>query len=652
MGQDTNTTYLLQAQQVSGSNNNPNLLLNASSGTDDTVRLVGGTNVTITRNNNGQITFVSQNDNTQLSAEQVQDIVGAMFTNNTETRISATYQDSDGTIDLVVDDQSSDNNTTYGISCVNGLNTDEERIRLTGTNPSSTDDITLEAGTGLSISRSGDKITFTNTDTGSGANTNTTYDLLVPTGTTKIRLDPSDGSGNDDITITGGSNITVTRTSANELNIASSANLDVTQLDLNRIRFGPGNAFTDDANIEWLGGNNAGYLRISTSDDNGTEYIEIGDYDNVNVTGSFTQWMKLDRSELYMARDVRLNAGLEDKDGQKGSNGQVLVSTGSQVNWVNASTVGGSVDNYVDQLTFSAGTLTLGRTGSLSNLTTTIPLSGITGGFTDLDDTPSGYSGDANKVVVVNSSANGLTFTNASTVGTDTNYYLSGLSFNTGNGVLTATVTGASNQTVDLDGRYAQSSEGVPLGTIVIWYGSISNIPNGWSLCNGQTVNSYQTPDLRNRFVVGSWSDSANAAWPNTAPGHTGGSADATLVAHSHTINNHTHQINNHTHTFSGTVNNTNLSHSHTYSSANHPTGSGPEQNQTGSPEDRTTFNVGKTTGSALGNHNHTYSGTTGNPSNRGTGNPSNRGTDSQGSSADDANLPPYYSLAYIMKTS
>ena len=42
--------------------------------------------------------------NTQLTSEEVQDIVGAMFTSNTETRISATYEDGDGTIDLVVDD--------------------------------------------------------------------------------------------------------------------------------------------------------------------------------------------------------------------------------------------------------------------------------------------------------------------------------------------------------------------------------------------------------------------------------------------------------------------------------------------------------------------------------------------------------------------
>ena len=51
------------------------------------------------------------NTDTQLSTEQVQDIVGAMFGSNTETRISATYQDGDGTIDLVVDDMTANTNT-------------------------------------------------------------------------------------------------------------------------------------------------------------------------------------------------------------------------------------------------------------------------------------------------------------------------------------------------------------------------------------------------------------------------------------------------------------------------------------------------------------------------------------------------------------
>ena len=57
-------------------------------------------------NGSGVLSFVDQtaDTNTQLTTEQVQDIVGAMFTSNTETRISATYEDGDGTIDLVVDD--------------------------------------------------------------------------------------------------------------------------------------------------------------------------------------------------------------------------------------------------------------------------------------------------------------------------------------------------------------------------------------------------------------------------------------------------------------------------------------------------------------------------------------------------------------------
>jgi hypothetical protein len=41
---------------------------------------------------------------------------------------------------------------------------------------------------------------------------------------------------------------------------------------------------------------------------------------------------------------------------------------------------------------------------------------------------------------------------------------------------------------------------GVPDGTIVMWHGAISTIPSGWFLCDG----SNQTPDLRDRFVVGS----------------------------------------------------------------------------------------------------------------------------------------------------
>ena len=70
------------------------------------------TNITATyQDSDGTIDLVATDTNTQLTTEEVQDIVGAMFTSNTETRISATYEDSDGTIDLVVDDMTADTNT-------------------------------------------------------------------------------------------------------------------------------------------------------------------------------------------------------------------------------------------------------------------------------------------------------------------------------------------------------------------------------------------------------------------------------------------------------------------------------------------------------------------------------------------------------------
>ena len=39
----------------------------------------------------------------------------------------------------------------------------------------------------------------------------------------------------------------------------------------------------------------------------------------------------------------------------------------------------------------------------------------------------------------------------------------------------------------------------VPVGGIIMWSGTVSNIPAGWKLCNG----SNGTPDLRDRFIVG-----------------------------------------------------------------------------------------------------------------------------------------------------
>ena len=75
----------------------------------DTLTIAGGSNVT-TSMSGDTLTITATDTNTQLSTEQVQDIVGAMFTGNTETRIAATYQDGDGTIDLVVTDMTANDN--------------------------------------------------------------------------------------------------------------------------------------------------------------------------------------------------------------------------------------------------------------------------------------------------------------------------------------------------------------------------------------------------------------------------------------------------------------------------------------------------------------------------------------------------------------
>lgn len=69
----------------------------------------------------------------------------------------------------------------------------------------------------------------------------------------------------------------------------------------------------------------------------------------------------------------------------------------------------------------------------------------------------------------------------------------------------------------------------IPLGGIIMWSGS--TVPSGWALCNGQTVNGYTTPDLRNRFIVGSGG--------TYSIGNTGGADTVTLTtsqipAHSH----------------------------------------------------------------------------------------------------------------------
>lgn len=77
---------------------------------------------------------------------------------------------------------------------------------------------------------------------------------------------------------------------------------------------------------------------------------------------------------------------------------------------------------------------------------------------------------------------------------------------------------------------YAFMARGtVPIGGIIMWSGT--TVPDGWALCNGQTVGEQTAPDLRNRFIVGSGS---------TYPiGNKGGADSVTLTKAQMPSHNH-----------------------------------------------------------------------------------------------------------------
>lgn len=145
----------------------------------------------------------------------------------------------------------------------------------------------------------------------------------------------------------------------------------------------------------------------------------------------------------------------------------------------------------------------------------------------------------------------------------------------------------------------------LPRGIIMLWSGSSASIPVGWALCNGAS----STPDLRNKFIIGAGSTYAVAA--------TGGSANAIVVSHTHSLS-----------ASASTVSNGN--HAHTFALGNNNSDAGSPA----SASNGTVITPVQTTNVA-GAHTHTLTGN----------------TDSTGVTGVNANLPPYYALCYIMKT-
>lgn len=241
---DTNTTYDLAVG--AGAANTSTITLTGSDATTDTVTLSGGTNVTITETGN-TITIAATDTNTTYSAatatvaglvELFSNTVQTTAANAVTTTAARTYGvqfNSAGQMVVNVPWSDTDTNTTYSagngitltgttFSVAGGGGLTQDAGGLSHADTSTATDLTAASRTyvtALTFDTYGHVTGYsTGTETVTDSDTNTTYDLTVPAGTTAIRLAGNDAT-NDDVTITGGTNVTVTRTSATELTIAA-----------------------------------------------------------------------------------------------------------------------------------------------------------------------------------------------------------------------------------------------------------------------------------------------------------------------------------------------------------------------------------------------------------------------------------------------
>lgn len=172
---------------------------------------------------------------------------------------------------------------------------------------------------------------------------------------------------------------------------------------------------------------------------------------------------------------------------------------------------------------------------------------------------------------------------------------------------------------------YGNSSSGtIPVGGIIMWSGTIATIPTGWALCNG----SNGTPDLRNTFIIGASVDSGGSARTSVTGSNlqTGGSKDSIVVSHSHTA----------------TSSVTDPGHGHLMDyqqKAVEDTGSAQVSDMrfAGGDGDGGSTNYYNQSGNIVANTTGVTVSTT---------------IASQGSSGTNANLPPFYALAFIMRIS
>ena len=175
----------------------------------------------------------------------------------------------------------------------------------------------------------------------------------------------------------------------------------------------------------------------------------------------------------------------------------------------------------------------------------------------------------------------------------------------------TPTATAGTNTTQIASTAFVQTAlaGAFSTGMVIMWSGTIATIPTGWYLCNG----SNSTPDLRDKFVIGASADSGGVAKTNVTASYTqtGGTKDAVVVSHTHTATS-TVTDPGHTHTIAGNF--------ATYSGG----GSSGANNTFGSATNTNSSTTGISVATSIS---------------------------TTGVSGTDANLPPYFALAFIMKS-
>ena len=186
----TGTTYELKGGGTDGTSfgtGTGKIILDPSTGNDDEVTITAGTNIKINNTGNGGFTISADSGSGGgLTQEQVEDIVGDMFSGNTETRISATYVDngsSAGKINLVVDDMSGTGPDNY----VDGMSLSGTSLVLsrTGSLANLTQDLS-------SLSGGGGASAFTDLSDTPSSHSNTKF--LKSNGSSLIWVDEPSGT--------------------------------------------------------------------------------------------------------------------------------------------------------------------------------------------------------------------------------------------------------------------------------------------------------------------------------------------------------------------------------------------------------------------------------------------------------------------------